>query len=119
MSVQSPGLYSIPVQCSTPAGISALGREEVETTLNVLVDTSPPFMEYVDDSSVLANDTEISYFTDRIRVAFLGNDSETKVTRYYYSLIELFTNTMVVNSTPSLVLDGLPHYITEDSKRKA
>ena len=55
-------------------------------------------MLYVNDSSNLPENPGISYFKDKIRVSWLGEDNETPVNRYFYKLESIF-GTGVVNWT--------------------
>jgi hypothetical protein len=99
--VNASGNYTWYVQCSTGAG-----GEVVSLAIPVIVDTTPPSMLYVNDSSNLPDDPEYSYFLDRLQVRFLGVDSETSVNAYYYRVKSFFANDTLTNWTLSTVTNG-------------
>jgi hypothetical protein len=109
--VPGPGEWDIPVYCNTGEGTSEQGIEETNITIHVFVDLTPPTMTYVNDTSNNPAFPEISYFLDRLRVAMLGQDLESNVSRYFYTVQEKNTNAVVRNWTPSVTLNGLPWYI--------
>ena len=112
VNLPGEGWHTIPVSCSTPAGISPLGVEFGSINITVFIDLSPPFMLYVDDTSNHPDFPEISYFLNMLRLAFLGADNETNVSRYYYRIENQATNEPIVDWTPSVRLDGLPWWVT-------
>jgi len=95
------------VRCST-----ATGDEVVSLKIPVIVDTTPPVMEEVDDSSNLPNDPEYSYFTDQLQVAFFGRDDETAVNAFYYRIKSFFANDTVKNWTLSTNTNGTAFFVT-------
>jgi hypothetical protein len=105
--VNKSGNRTWHVRCT--AGASG---EVAQIAIPVVVDTTPPAMEYVDDSSNLANDTEYSYFLDQLQVGFFGKDNETAVKEYYYRITSFFANATVKNWTLSTNLDGTRFYAT-------
>lgn len=111
--VPTIGWHSIPVFCSTGAGTSYFGIEEKNITVSVFVDLTPPWMLYADDTSNNPEFPQFSYFTNRLRLAFLGADNETNVSRYNYRIEQQLTGVVVKNWTPSVVKDGLPWYVTD------
>jgi hypothetical protein len=70
--------------------------------ISFTVDTTEPAMAYVDDNSSLVNDPAYSYFTDRLRVNWLGEDNESPVTRYYYMIETFYGKVAVINWTLEL-----------------
>ncbi|MBI4151291.1 hypothetical protein HY492_04135, partial [Candidatus Woesearchaeota archaeon] len=110
--VPSGGWHAIPVFCSTGSGTSAFGIEEKNITISVFVDLTPPWMLYADDTSNNPEFPQYSYFLDKLRIAFLGADNESNVTRYQYRIEQQLTGVVVKNWTPSVIKDGLPWYTT-------
>lgn len=100
------GSFSFFVQCSDLSGDKS---EAIEVP--VLVDSSPPQMEYVNDESTL-NDTDVSSSRSRIRVAFKGNDEESGISHYLMSLKSLDTKEFVFKDVRSNVTDGEAFYVT-------
>ncbi|MEM4243064.1 MAG: hypothetical protein QXM31_04145, partial [Candidatus Woesearchaeota archaeon] len=100
------GNYTWYVKCSTGAGneVSAL-------VINVVVDTTPPEMLYVNDSSNIIADPEYSYFLDRLQLSFLGFDNETAVNSYYYRLLTFHANETLLNWTLSKNTNGTAFYV--------
>lgn len=79
------GTYTRYIACSA-TGIA----EEAEVERKVInstfvVDFTPPIMEYVDDSSVL-EDPEYSPYTDKIRVKWKANDSESGISQFKFKI---------------------------------
>jgi hypothetical protein len=94
------------IKCSTGAG------DEVATlVIPVVVDTTPPEMEYVDDTSNIINDPEYSYFTDQLQLDFLGFENESGIKAYYYRVTTFFSNETVLNWTLSTT-GGTPFMVT-------
>lgn len=106
--VNASGTHTWYVKCST----GATGEVTPALNITVTVDTTPPWMEYVNDSSNLEETPEISYFPDQLRVSFLGKDNETSVIAYWYSIKSLLANQTVLNWTLSTQTNGTPFYIT-------
>ncbi|MEM2915893.1 MAG: hypothetical protein QXT19_00840 [Candidatus Woesearchaeota archaeon] len=106
-NVTGPGKYKWFVKCSTGAG-----NEIATLEIPVVVDTTPPEMLFVDDSSNLPNEPEFSYFPDQLRLNFLGEDNETNISAYYYRLLTYHANTTVLNWTLSTNLNATPFYVT-------
>ena len=105
--VPGPGKYSYFVKCVTGSG------EEAFLELPVFVDTTPPVMLYVYDNTTLPGNPDVSWFTNKIRVAFLGNDSESGVSHYLVTLRERDNPSAVaIDNLVSDVLDGEPFFIT-------
>ncbi len=107
VEVNGSGNFSWFVKCSTGAG-----NEVADVVINVVVDTTPPEMRYVDDNSTLAEEPEFSYFLDQLRVSFLGFDSETAVNAYYYRLLTFLANDTVLNWTLSTNTNGTPFFVS-------
>jgi hypothetical protein len=108
LEVNESGKHTWYVQCSTGAGF------EVSPIMNisVIVDTTPPSMLYVNDSSNLVEEPEYSYFLNQLQIRFLGADDETLVNAYYYRVTTFFTNSTVKNWTLSTNTNGTAFYIT-------
>ena len=101
------GTYTFYVKCNTGSG----GESSNVLNITVTVDTSSPMMEYVDDSSTLPGEPDISWYPGKLKVKFKGKDPETKVIKYYYLLETAFARELVVNWTPSLELNGTPIFV--------
>jgi hypothetical protein len=102
----TPGDYQFFVRCNN--GI--WGDTSDVLLINVTLDLSPPVMLYVSDDSVL-NDSDYSFYSYRLRVAFFGNDSDTRVTQYLVSIEDTSTGSLVLDQVMFNVLDGKPFYI--------
>ena len=107
VEVNASGTYKWYVKCTTGAG-----SEIATITIPVTVDTTPPEMLYVNDSSNLPEEPEYSYFLDRLMVSFLGYDNETAVNAYYYRLLTFLANDTVLNWTLSTNTNGTAFYVT-------
>jgi hypothetical protein len=107
VEVNASGNYSWHVKCSTGAG-----NEVAALIIPVLVDTTPPVMQYVDDSSNLEEEPEYSYFLDQLQVKFLGLDNETAINAYYYKVTSFFANETIKNWTLTTNLNGTAFYVT-------
>lgn len=73
-------------------------------TIAFIVDTNKPNMSYVDDSSNLANNTQYSYFTDRLQAKWHGTDVGSGIWYYVYLLEDSYLN-VIVNWTASTIDD--------------
>lgn len=73
--------------------------QEVSKVLAITftVDTTPPSMVYVNDSSNLIAEPDISYFPNSLRASWLGKDNETNVTRYHYRIETFYGGTEIFN----------------------
>jgi len=79
------------------------GKASDPLKIDVTVDTTPPSMQFVDDSSTLQNNTEFTWRTNKLRVKWLGKDNETKISSYLYILEEFGTLNTIVNWTTSFI----------------
>ncbi len=76
------------------------------TPITFTVDTTPPLMLYVNDSSPLNDSPDFTFQTDRLWVKFLGIDNESSVSYYRYSIEsvqpkkELIVNQTQVSTAP-------------------
>ncbi len=69
--------------------------------VNFTVDTQPPSMLFVDDSSTFESLPQQSCLTDRLRVKWLAEDRGSGVREYFYSLLQ--GSTEIVGFTRALV----------------
>jgi|GEM_PF-3693208 len=106
VSINVSGRHTIGVECTTPGGISNQGIERMKANISILIDTTAPYMVFVKDDvqDTKLNNTQIQYRSDGIYAAWLGNDTETKVTRYYYQ-VKSYDNKTIVDCTNR---SGLP-----------
>lgn len=100
VDVNGSGEFSFSVECATIQG------ERTSAIIKVKVDITPPVMLYVNDSSIYLTDPSISFFKDKLRVAFKAEDNESRVTRYIYSLFEQFTKRIIINDVVTTHLNG-------------
>ena len=79
--------------------------QEVSKILPVsfTVDTSPPEMVYVDDSSNLISEPDVSYLPSSLRASWLAEDNQTNVTRYHYRIETFYGQTEIRNWTISTI----------------
>ncbi len=105
ITVQSQGQYTYYVKC---AHFSGAQSDVIE--IPVIIDTTPPAMEYVKDESVL-NDTELTWSQNRIRVAFKANDPESNISHYLITLRDQTANKVEFKDYVSNVTSGEYTYI--------
>ncbi len=80
------GKYNYYIECTDASGTSATA------TINFIVDTTPPVMLFVNDTSTFEENNPLLKFKDKtclndiLRVKYLGQDPESGVIRYFYSL---------------------------------
>ena len=104
VSVPGNGDYRYYVKCydsRIPSWLPSIPYE-----ISFSVDSTPPEMIYVDDSSNEPN-PEITWKNYRLRVKWLGEDIDTRIAQYYYRLKEFA-------STDSFVFDWIDE--TEDEE---
>ncbi|MBI2128638.1 hypothetical protein HYU07_00215 [Candidatus Woesearchaeota archaeon] len=92
----------------------AAGLWSDPVTITFLVDTKKPNMSYVDDSSNLANNTQYSYFSDRLQAKWHGTDAGSGIWYYQYLLEDSYLN-VVVNWTTSSI-DDQWYWLTKDNE---
>ncbi len=68
-------------------------------SITFTVDTTPPNMVYVNDTSTLSQNPEKSCLRDRLRVKFFADDEESKIKEYYYSIVKRSTSQLEINVT--------------------
>lgn len=69
------------------------------------VDTTPPEMLYVNDSSTIELIPQKTCLTDRLRVKFLGQDNESSVKDYFYSIFKKLDSKIILNYTQTFIED--------------
>ncbi|MBI2541138.1 hypothetical protein HYV80_00310 [Candidatus Woesearchaeota archaeon] len=69
--------------------------------ISFTIDTTPPVILSVNDSSTLEGNPEFTFSTDHLRVKWKSTDNESMVSSHIYSIIEYGTARAVLNSTPS------------------
>jgi len=103
----NPGQFTYYVKC---AHVSGEQSEIVE--IPVIVDTSPPQMEYVVDDSVFEDAPDTTWSQNKIRVAFKGNDPESQISHYLITLQGQTDRQIIVKNLVSDVKHGEPFYIS-------
>jgi hypothetical protein len=99
----APGSYEYYVKCKYAISCGADCTEYVWSDVlqvDFTIDTTPPAMLDVDDSSTLSN-PEVTWMTDRLRVKWLAEENDTEIHHYLYTLEEFGTLNTVVNWTIS------------------
>ena len=98
-------------QCASPA----TGEQSAILELNISIDSTPPVMDYVDDTTSLPNNPEVWYENNRLFVAFFGEDNESGVSAYQVMLRDVLSGETIFNWTTSLVLDGKSTAFSENT----
>jgi hypothetical protein len=109
LSVNGTGKLTYYVQCTR-----ATGTQEVSSILpiDVIIDTTPPLMSYVNDSTALITNPQVSFFNQRLLVAFLAVDTESSVTQYQYLIETSLSKNVILDWTTTTVTDGKSFYVT-------
>ncbi len=105
MLVDDEGEYDYVVKCVHP-----LSSQSDIIDAKIIIDQTDPEMVYVNDSSILP-EGNVSYFADKLRVAYLANDSLSGVAYYLVSIHKTLTDEIIVSEIKSIVLDGSYHYL--------
>jgi hypothetical protein len=105
--VTNAGEYSYYVKCARVTG------EQSDTIrIPVLVDTSPPIMDYVKDEGVFEDAPDITWSKNKIRAAFKGHDEDVNISYYLVTLQGLPEKQTVFKDLVSNVTDGEYFYIS-------
>jgi hypothetical protein len=79
----------------------------------VYVDTTKPTMLYVDDTSQLQEDPDISWYTSKLRVSYKGEDQESGIDHYSVSLFEKDNDSIIlVDDAVMGNLNGTPIFVS-------
>ena len=90
-----PGMHDYTITCATGGQTVIAGVfESASVDITFTIDTTPPVMDEVDDSSPLEETPDITYDTGRLRVKFIGHDDDTSITQYKYRILEKGTTTV-------------------------
>ncbi|MBI4153701.1 hypothetical protein HY501_00030, partial [Candidatus Woesearchaeota archaeon] len=95
--VLSPGSYTYYILCKD----QFLQEWSQPLKIEFTIDTTPPVMVFVNDTSTLPESPGFTWRTDQLRAKWLGNDNETRVGSYDYTLEEFGTLNAVINWTTS------------------
>jgi hypothetical protein len=109
--VPGDGQHKYYVRCydaREPGWIPSAGFE-----ITFTVDTTPPEMEYVNDSSKEKN-PGVTWRTDRLRVSWLGEDEESGISQYHYRLREYGSSKDLVFNWTTETEEDEWIYIDED-----
>lgn len=109
VNVDGSGKFTYYVRC-----VSGISERSGVLNITFFVDTSPPSMLYVNDSSTHPDAPQVSWMSERIRVSFLAEDDETGVDHYVVSLRERDSPVFVFREAVFNVTDGEPFYISSD-----
>lgn len=104
-TVDSDGNYTYFVQCA-----HASGEKSDIVQVPVLVDSTPPEIEYVSDESAL-EDPQVSWSLKKLRVALKANDPESGVDYFLVSIRSLETRRFVVRDVVVNDTSGQPLYV--------
>ncbi len=88
------GKYTFNVVCTQNDG-----RDRKTADVTFSVDRTPPTMNYTDDTSALELSPEYSCYTNQLRVKWLGDDPDSGIKNYEYSIINKATNRAVKNGS--------------------
>jgi hypothetical protein len=108
ITVQNAGEYSYYVKCAHVSG-----EQSDLIRIPVLIDTTPPVMEYVKDDGVFEDDPDVTWSKSKIRTAFKGRDEDVNISYYLVSLQGLPEKQLVVKDLVSNMTDGEYHYISQ------
>jgi len=108
ITVSNPGSYNYFVKCAHVGG-----EQSDIITIPVLVDTTPPIMEYVKDDGVFEDDLDVSWSKNKVRVAFKGHDEDVNISHYLVTLQGLPEKQAVVKDFVSNVTDGAYFYLSQ------
>lgn len=97
----SPGKHTFYIVCKDQFLQKFSGVASVSFT----VDVTPPEMLFVDDSSTFVQFPQKTCLSDRLRVKFLGQDNESNVKDYFYSILRKLDNQIILNYTQTFIGD--------------
>ena len=106
IQVAGEGEHTYFVSCVQPSTQERVGPIQIP----VLVDTTPPIMEYVMDDGPF-EDPELSWSKNKLRAAFKGNDAESSINNYLITIQDRNNRQLIVNNLVSNVTDGNYTYI--------
>lgn len=106
IQVSGEGEHTYFVSCVQPSTQEKVGPIQIP----VLVDTTPPSMEYVMDDGPF-EDPELSWSKNKLRAAFKGNDLESAVDHYLVTIQDRNNRQLIANNLVSNVTDGNYTYI--------
>ncbi len=109
ITAPSQGNMTYYVQCSR--GSTAETSQIIP--IKIFIDTTAPKMIYVNDTSSLPDEPEISPYKDKLLTAFLGTDDETEVTQYRVAVENTRTKNLTLNWVLSTHTDGKTFFIPE------
>ncbi len=106
ITVSSPGPYTYFVKCTHVSGEHS---EVIE--IPVIVDTTPPAMEYVKDDGSIIEDPDITWSKNKIRVAYNAKDEESGISHYLITLKGQADNKIEFKDYVSNITNGEYSYI--------
>lgn len=106
MSVAGTGTYNYYIKCAHPNG-----EQSDVIDVPIIIDTTPPELNTVDDSTTLPEDAEISWLHNKIRVNVAATDEESGISHYLITLQGQTDKQIVFRDYVSNRTDGEPFYI--------
>jgi len=97
--ISSPGQHTFYIVCKD----QFLQKFSDVTTVNFAVDVTPPEMLFVNDSSTFELFPQKTCLTDRLRVKFFGQDNESNVKEYFYSIIRKLDNNLILDTAQTFI----------------
>jgi len=113
ITVNNAGEFMYYVKCAHVSG----AQSDV-ITIPVLIDTTPPAMDYVKDDGVFEDDPEVTWSKSKIRVAFKGHDEDVNISYYLITLQDSTSKQAFVKDLVSNVTNGEFFYISQAENGK-
>ncbi|MBI2656380.1 hypothetical protein HYX03_01420 [Candidatus Woesearchaeota archaeon] len=95
--VAAPGKHTFFIVCKD----QFLQKFSDVSTIAFTIDTTPPIVLSVNDSSTLLDKPDFAWSTDNLRVKWSSIDNESKVSSNLYSLLESGSSNVIINWTTS------------------
>lgn len=105
ITVPSTGRYTYYAQCSTPTG-----EQSPILEIPVIVDTTPPEISVVDDSTTF-EDPDIGWSPNRVRLAITATDAESNVSHALVTLQGQLDKQIVFRDYVTNITSGQPFFI--------
>ncbi len=106
ITVSAPGPYTYFVKCA-----HVTGEQSDVIEIPVIIDTSPPTMDYVKDDGSITEDPAITWSQSKIRVAVNAKDEESGISHYLITLKGQTDNKIEFKDYVSDITNGEYFYI--------